>query len=190
MIDTSFSELARSAEVEPEPVTRLTPEQEMELTSDPRFLLVTMLILNNWTPAEIEERYMMTEADITGKLLRMDKLGLIDLLPGNRVRRRVARHFTWRPGGPVQRYFEGQLRKSFFDDDFAEHEARLRFSGGLMTRESLLRLHVDLENLMKRLDDYIQGDADLPKTEKIAIGAVFAVRPWEVPAFLTLKRPE
>jgi transcriptional regulator with XRE-family HTH domain len=190
MTDTSFAELARSAEVVPEPVTRLNPEQEMELTRDPRLLLVTMLILNNWSPAEIEERYTLSETEITGRLLMMDKLGLIDLLPGNRVRRRVARHFTWRQGGPVQRYFEQQLRHDFFDNDFAQSEARLRFSGGLLARESLLRLHIDLENLMKKLDGYIQDDADLPKNEKLAVGAVFAVRPWEVPAFQSMKRDE
>ena len=39
------------------------------------------------------------------------------------------------------------------------------------------------------LDEYIQADADLPLDEKLGVGAVFAIRPWELPAFRDLKRP-
>lgn len=188
IVGIGFAELAQRASERPEPVTRLTPEQEAELTADTRLLLVAMLILHHWTPAQIEARYQLDTTEVTGKLLRLDRLGMIDLLPGNRVRHRVARHFTWRPNGPVQRYFEEQIRQSFFESNFAVSTAKLQFAGGLLSKTKIHRLQADIDDLMRKLDDYIREDETLPIEEKEAIGAVFAVRPWQVPDFIALER--
>ena len=55
----------------------------------------------------------LSEAEVVKALARLDSLGIIDLLPNNRIRVKVARNFTWLPDGPIQQFFRAQLK----DDD-------------------------------------------------------------------------
>ena len=49
------------------------------------------------------ERYVVTAAQCTAWLARLDRLALIDLAPGNRVRVKVPRHSRLAPDGPIRR---------------------------------------------------------------------------------------
>ena len=181
------SDLTRMADQKPAAITRLTEEQEVLLVSDPGLLLVAMLTLNHWPVADIVDTYSLNENDVVGKLLQLDRMGMIELQPGNRVRRLVARHFAWRPDGPVQRYFEERLKGDFLESRFDAPGEHMRFLGGNISRESLSRMHQGIDKLVQDLDTYIQQDADLPREEKRGVAAVFAIRPWEVPAFRKLR---
>jgi hypothetical protein len=54
------------------------------------------------------ETYRFTKAECLRKLLKLDRLGLVSLLPGDRMRLNVARDVDWLPGGPIQRFFRKQ----------------------------------------------------------------------------------
>lgn len=185
---TPVSELAMMADQKPAELTRLTLEQEYELLGDPKLLLVTFLVLNHWRLEEMIQVFDLTEPEAIKRLVQLDRLGLIELLPGNRVRRLVSRNFTWRKNGPVQNYFEKQLKLDFLSSRFTQDREHLRFVGGMLSQESVVRLHQAIDRLAADLDEFIQSDADLPMSEKRSVAAVFAVRPWEVPAFRELKR--
>ena len=60
--------------------------------------------------------YQFTEREALQYLIRLDRLKVIELQPGNRVRLLVSRHFSWRPGGPVQ--------KHIFSDSAFQHRDR------------------------------------------------------------------
>jgi hypothetical protein len=45
------------------------------------------------------------------RLLLLDKMGLIELRPGNRVRSKVARDFDWLPDGPIGHFFRIEGRR-------------------------------------------------------------------------------
>ncbi len=183
-----LAELVRLADDRPEPITMLNPEQEHELLADRKLLLVAFLVLNHWTPEQIVATFRIDELEVVRKLAKLDRLGMIELLPGNRVRRLVARNFTWRRHGPVQRFFEQEVKKDFLASRFAADGEHLRFIGGLISRQSLTRMHQAIDRLTREFDELVQEDAGLPHAEKIGVGAVFAIRPWEVPAFTALRR--
>ena len=183
-------DLIRQAESNPEAISALTPDQERELVDDPVLLLVTFLALNSWTLAEILACYDLGETDVLRRLLRLDRLGMIELLPDNRVRRLVARNFSWRPGGPVQRYFESQVRRDFLESSFNDPGEHLRFAGGMLSRESLTRMEQSIDKLLAEMDRLIQQDSDLPLKEKFGTAAIFAIRPWEMPAFKQYRKVE
>ncbi len=51
---------------------------------------------------KIVSAYQLSPAQCLHHLLALERIGLITLLPGNRIRLRVARDFKWAPGGPVR----------------------------------------------------------------------------------------
>ena len=178
-----IADVIAMGEQKPLTISRLTPEQERELVADPKLLLVTLLIMNFWALDQIVEAYDLSEAETIGKLLQLERLGMIELLPGNRVKRLVARHFSWQPAGPVQRYFENQIRSDFLASDFSGVGEQLRFVGGMLSRDSLTRMQMEIDDLVAKMDELIQKDSELPLEEKYGAAAVLAMRPWEMPAF-------
>ncbi|MDX1570325.1 MAG: helix-turn-helix transcriptional regulator [Xanthomonadales bacterium] len=184
----SIADLAQLSVVRPAPVTRLTPEQERELIGDSKLLLVTYMVLNGWSVDQITDTFEMTEPEVIKRLVRLDRLGMIELLPGNRIRRLVARNFSWRTHGPVEQFFESEVKRDFLDSRFGRPGEHMRFLGGLVSRDSVRRMHAEIDALTAKLDEFIQADLDLPLEDKFGIGAVFALRPWELPVFAKLRR--
>ena len=188
LVGIGIAELALMVAEKPPSITQLSIEQETELAGNPKLLLVAFLTINYYETSQISEIFALSENEIVGYLLQLDRLGMLELLPGNRVRRMVARNFSWRPDGPVQAYFEQQIKRSFFDTPFDDPGAHMRFVGGLLSNENLLRLHQEIERLTARFDECVQADRELPLDAKSGVGAVFAIRPWELPAFGALRR--
>ncbi|MEM6572805.1 MAG: helix-turn-helix transcriptional regulator [Pseudomonadota bacterium] len=184
----SLAELAGLNQTKPEPLTQLTPDQEEELLADPKLLLAAFMTLNNWQVEEIVETFDITEHELIQRLARLDRLRIIELKPGNRVRRLVARNFTWRKDGPVQSYFERSVKQHFLNSRFSRDTDHLRFMGGRLSSQSLERMRQAIERLTVEFDDMVEGDASLPHGQKTGVGAVFAIRPWELPAFSSLRR--
>ena len=73
-------------------------------------------------------------------LARLDKLGIIDLLPNNKIRVRVAPDFSWLPGGPIQQYFRAQLRNDFFNSRFDGEREKMSMVSGMLWPESFKAL--------------------------------------------------
>jgi transcriptional regulator with XRE-family HTH domain len=188
VVGIPISQLTRLAEDRPGTLSQLSPEQEYELLGDPKLLLVAYMVLNHWSVAQIVEHFAISEPETIKRLAKLDRLGMIELLPGNRVKRLVARNFTWRKNGPVQNYFEQQIKLDFMSNRFVADGAHLRFLGGLLSPDSLIRMQAAIDRLAAEIDEHIQADADLPLDKKVGVGAVFAIRPWEHPAFSALKR--
>lgn len=184
----SVSELVELAQQRPEPLTALTPNQEEQLLADPRLLLVAFMVLNDWTADQICSTFEVSIHEVVQRLARLDRLGMIELLPGNRVRKLVARNFTWRSNGPVQTWFETEVKKDFLNSHFAGDTDHLRFLGGRLGQESLARMGMAIDRLTREFDDLVQADAELPHDQKVGVGAVFAIRPWELPTFRALRR--
>jgi transcriptional regulator with XRE-family HTH domain len=117
-IGTQFEDLlARAARPAPE-LARLTLEQERALVADPRLLLVAICCLSQWSFEQVLATYALTPAEVVAALTRLDRLGLIELRPGNRYRLAVGRSFHWRREGPVIAYLRRHVVEEFFDAGF------------------------------------------------------------------------
>ena len=182
------SDLARQAEKRAEPITRLTPEQEAQLLADPKLMLVAYLVLNNWGFQQIVDEFEISEPETVARLARLDRLGMIELLPGNLVRRLVASNFSWRRDGPVQAFFANQLR-DFLDSDFSGDAEHQRFSGGLLSAQSIQRLHKSIDRLTREFDESARNDWDLPMDQKLSVAMLGVIRPWQAPIFRAMKKP-
>jgi len=87
-------------------VSELPLEQEQEIANDIALLLVTVCILNRWTMSQFMEHYHLDEHQCIQYLAVLDRLKLIELLPENKVKLRIAPNFKWLDNGPIQQFFQ------------------------------------------------------------------------------------
>ncbi|MFD2835598.1 helix-turn-helix domain-containing protein [Azotobacter vinelandii] len=127
LLGFSLAELAQEAALSGTRLHTLGEGQERELVSDEKLLLVAVCVLNHWTMDEILHTYRLSEAECIQRLARLDRLRLLDLLPGNRVRLNVARDFDWLPGGPIRNFFRRQGLVDFLGSDFAGTDEVMAF---------------------------------------------------------------
>lgn len=183
-----ISDLAKMVANEGGSPERLSRDQEKELVSDPRLLLVAVHALNHWSFDEIVAAYALTKAECVRLLARLDKLHIIDLLPNNKIRVRVARNFAWLPDGPIQQFFQEQVQSNFLRSRFDEASELMVFTTGMLSRTS----NAAIQNRMKRMSadfsDLHHQDLELPLSERSGTSLLLALRPWVPESFKKLQR--
>lgn len=147
LLGFTLAELAQEASAGASRLRTLTAAQEKELVSDPMLLLVAVCALNHWTMEDMLAAYRVSAAQCLQRLLRLDRLHLISLLPGNRIRLNVSRDFDWLVDGPIRQYFREQGLVDFLDSRFDHADESLTFSHGMLTAAALDKLHAELRQL-------------------------------------------
>lgn len=187
LLDMELSELAVLAGQDQQRLQMLSEQQEAELVADIGLLLVAISVLNQWPPRRIVETYRLSESELTLHLLRLDKLGLIELRAGNRVRLKLARDFSWRPQGPIQRFFADHVRDDFFATRFQEPGEQLLFVHGMLSPAANARLQARLRRVVQEFNE-LHGDSLEAGDEREGCSLLLALRPWEPEVFARLRR--
>jgi DNA-binding Xre family transcriptional regulator len=179
MMDMNFSDLARLSDLKyQERQTTLSPGQEAALADDAILLSYFYLLLNGWKTKRIARRFALDEPRQIRLLARLDKLGLIELQPGNRVRLLTARRIQWRRDGAVSRLYEREVKQAFLQDRFAEGVAHYGFESAELAPESARLIQRRLMRLTREFDELAELDVNLAPTEKRGFGLMVALRPW------------
>jgi len=179
MLDMSFSDLARLNDLKyQERQTALSPEQEVALADDAILLSYFYLLLNGWKTKRIASRFALSEPRQIRLLAKLDKLGLIELQPGNRVRLLTARRIQWRRDGPVRRLYEREVKQAFLKDSFAQGVAHFGFESAELAPESARLIQRRLARLTREFDEVAELDVNLEPVEKRGYGLMVALRPW------------
>jgi transcriptional regulator with XRE-family HTH domain len=188
MLGFTLAELAQEASVTESRLRTLTAEQERELVSDTRLLLVAVCALNHWTLQDILAVYRLSEAECLQKLLHLDRLHLVKLMPGNRIRLNVARDFDWLPGGPIRQYFRTEGLGDFLDSGFDRPEESLAFAHGMLTESALASIQTELRRLRARFAELHEESLASPLPKRRGSGLLLALRVWEPAGFTALRR--
>jgi len=183
-----ISDLVQLMESRQQRVTQLTEDQECELVSDTSLLLMAHSLLNHWAFEEVISTYRISELEGIRLLARLDRMGIIQMLPHNRVKLLISRNFHWRPNGPIQSFFEKHVQNEFFHSRFdGPGEARL-FLTGMLSRRSNEEIRRRMEKLAMEFNLLHREDETLPLDQRFGSSLVLAMRPWEVQAFDALRR--
>ena len=188
LAEIDLLELARLAEEGRLQVASLNTDQEKQLISDPALMLTAVCVLNRWTYGKILERYRFSTVQLTRLLVRLDRIGLIELLPARRIRLRVARNFAWLPGGPIHRYFVDRLQGEFLAGAFDPDRDLHRFAWGMLSDQSAAALRAKIAELMDVFDEQTRRDEVRADVSPSASCLLVALRGWEPAAFETLRR--
>lgn len=184
----TLAELAQEAAAGEGRLRTLDDAQERELVSDEKLLLVAVCVLNHWTVADITDTYALTQAQVVGRLAKLDRLRLIQLLPGNRIRLNIARDFDWLPRGPIRNYFLRQGMGEFLGSGFGGSDEVLAFSHAMLTDAAIAKMQAELRRLRQRFDELHEESLVAPLSKRRGIGLLLAMREWELVAFTRLRR--
>jgi DNA-binding Xre family transcriptional regulator len=183
-----ISDLAKMVTQEGSSPERLSRDQEKELISDPKLLLVAVHALNHWSFEEIVETYALSKPEGIRLLARLDKLKIIDLLPNNKIRVRVARNFAWLPDGPIQQYFQEQVQSNFFRSRFDAAGELMVFTSGMLSRTGNAAIQSRMKRLSTEFSELHHQDLDLPLSERLGTSMLVALRPWVPESFKKMRR--
>ncbi len=186
LIEISLAEiLARSND---RPISsQFTVAQEQEIVSDPKLFLIAWLLVNRTSFEEIVHNYHFTEREVLRLFLRLDQLKCIELLPGNRVRLLVNRHFSWRPGGPIQRFVNQKLLREFMSSNFVGPQEEFVFHGGEVSEAGLTELKNVFRNASRQCAEILGRDRG-PRESRHSAAFLLALRPWKYSGFEQFER--
>jgi transcriptional regulator with XRE-family HTH domain len=188
VLEVGLDELALEAQAGRAPLAELSEAAERALVEDPALLLALYLVLNRWTREEVLARYRMSPLDWTALLIRLDRLGVLELQPGDRPRLRTARNFRWRPGGPMEAFFRRALLPGWFGRGFEGPGEDLLLLSGMVAPASAEVLRTRLQALAEEFDALMARDARLPAAQRVGVSLVLARRPWSLDLFDPLRR--
>ncbi|MBK1874569.1 helix-turn-helix transcriptional regulator [Marinobacter sp. 1-3A] len=189
LMGIEISDVVRKLSPELE-VEQLSLEQEQELVSDVRLLLVAVCAMNRWQFQEIHQVYDVSETDLIGYLAKLDRMGVLELLPGNRFKLLLSHDFAWQPGGPIQRFFEAEVQQDFLKCRF-NHPGELRlFVSGMLSAQSNEVVQQKLKRLALEFRHCHEEDLALPLEHRFGVSLFMAMRPWEIESFDSFRRSE
>jgi DNA-binding Xre family transcriptional regulator/uncharacterized small protein (DUF1192 family) len=188
MLDMEISDLVAEMQAGQQRIDHLSIEQERMITEDLVLLLVTVCVLNHWTVEDITRHYALSTETCVGKLLALDRLQVIDLLPGDRVKLRVSQNFSWLSNGPIQRFFQEKIGREYFDTGFQGENECLRVLNGMLSAASCRELQRRIARLANEFDELNTTDISLPFDDRHGVTVVLAMRNWEYGLFRHMLR--
>lgn len=188
ILELDVGDLLNIAEARERKIEQLSAEQELEIMSDMRLLLVAYCLLNYWTVDEIIARYDITPEQGLQLLRKLDRMKFIELQPGDRVRLLIANNFSWRKNGAIERFFRSRVQKEFFSHHFQDDDSIRIVKNGMLTRKSVLQLIEKLQASGELFDDASWEERKLPVTERSGTTMVLAIRNWFFEGFREFER--
>ena len=184
----TLAELAQESAAGELRLHTLSEVQERELVSDLTLLLVAVCALNQWTIEDMVRVYRLSEAECITRLLKLDRLRLIQLLPGNRIRLNVTRDFDWRPNGPIRTFFKQQGLGDFVNSSFSADDEVMSFSHAMLTESAVAKMQAEMRRLRQKFAELHEESLSAPLSKRTGTGMLLAMREWELDAFTALRR--
>ena len=176
----SLIELIEAAAREPvDRITQFSPSQERALAEDSQLFFVFFSLLNGWPPEDCERDLGLRPEIMQALLKRLVRLGLVDILPGGRVRVLTVREVRWRQNGPLSKNFaarrdfveRGGDAQDLYISDFIKLSA-----AGLNEIRDLL------EDLRRQIHRVARADRHRVASSRTWQGLLFLVHPLQMDA--------
>ena len=185
-LEIDFGELARLARGREGDASEMTIAQETALAADARLLSVFYLVVNGWTFDEIVAHYQITPVQCVGCLAKLDRLKLIDLMPGNRMRVKVPRGTRLRSDGPIRRRHGKRAVEDFLAPQFDRAGGYFTFEFRDLSRASFEILRRKLERLAVEFQELGELDSHVAPNRRETIGMAVGLRPWSMETAIEL----
>ena len=183
MANTDLLELAQIAQAQQRNLEQLTEAQETEIASDILLLLIAVSVINGFSYDDLLDHFQLSTTDCIQKLAQLDRLKLIDLQPGNRIKLRIAPNFRWKPDGPIQRFFLKYVQQDFFNSKFEDASEKLLVLNGLLSHASNQEIQDKIDQLSVAFNDRLQKDHHLAMKQKHGTTMVIGLRQWRSTLF-------
>lgn len=187
LCDMDFSGLLQLMENGHSRLQALSVEQEREIADDLGLLVVTVCVLNRWSFENILGFYIFQDHQLVQMLAKLDRLRLVELQPGNRIKLLVAPNFGWLPNGPIQQVFLKTIQQDFFATRFSKDDHELIVLNGMLSESSNAEFRRKMERLAREFDLLNREDTSRPFEQRRGYTAVIALRDWHYKGFESLR---
>lgn len=188
LLEWDWLDLVDATRANEKVVDHLTDTQETEIAADLELLLVAVSVINGFSFQDLIDQYDLSDAQCIQKLARLDRLKLITLLPGNRIKLRISPNFRWNPKGPIQAYFLRHVVREFFNTRFASSEEKLIVVNALLSGAGNQHVQQLMDRLAAEMTQTMKNDAELPMKAKRGNTLVLALRRWRYSPFVERAR--
>lgn len=150
-------------------------EQERMLASNPRVLALFDLLVSGEPIASIRRTYKLNDAELWALLLKLDRVGLIELHAGNKVKLKRKGEPLWLPDGPLTTMYRKKMIEALIGQH-AKPASTFFIHSYLPEDVALLKVKLkELENLMRTCN--ARGILQPDKAE--SHGAYLCFNPFE-----------
>ncbi len=188
LLNLEFSDLVHQMEKDIELTEQLTLEQETELVSDIKLLLMAYFLMSKLEFEDIIRIYDISETEGIRLLAKLDRMKLIELQPGNRVKLMIAKNFSFIPRGPIERFYEREVQTEFFDSSFDGNGEYRIYISGVFSRAANAEIIKKIKLLAIDAHQLRLDSESVPLDDRFGCSLIMAVRPWEVKVFDELRR--
>ena len=179
LLGMEITDLVREMHAEhAQPISEISHAQEKEIADDLNLLLVTVCVLNRWSLPDITRHYQFNEPQVIRYLAHLDRLHIIELQAGNRIKLLVAPNFKWRDDGPIMQLFRAKIESEYFRTTFTKESEKLVVLNGMLSDASNALVQRKMAQLAKDFDTLSKDDACLPIGERKGSTVLLAMRDW------------
>ena len=182
LVDIAMNQESKTAE--------LSNSQERELVADIKLLLVAYLLVNYVSVDEILEQFEISEIEIVQLLARLDRMKLIELQPGNRVRLLITSNFKWLKNGPIENFFREEVQSEFLSGNFHSAGSLYQVKNGSITRQGQLQIAERLEAVGNLFDDICWEERKQSAANRRGTTMILAIRDWQLTVFSSLQKQQ
>lgn len=180
LLDLEISDLVREMRAEQEhAISELSHAQEKEIADDLNLMMITVCVLNRWSMADILRHYKFSEPQCIRYLAHLDRLRIIELQPGNRIKLLTAPNFKWRESGPIMQLFRARIESEFFRTNFSKDSEKLLVMNGMLSPASNQLLQRKMAQLARDFDTLSKDDSSLPIGERVGSTFLIGLRDWD-----------
>jgi len=188
VLELDIGDLVNISQSHEPKIEQLSAENEQEIVGDTRLLLVAYCLINYWTFDEIIQRYDISLAEGLKYLRKLDRMKVIELQPGDRVRLLIANNFSWRKNGAIEKFFRSRVQSEFFSHHFQDDDSVRIVKNRMLTQSAQRQLIERLKAMGDLFDDTTWDERKLPATERRGTTMVLALRHWFFEGFRHLER--
>jgi transcriptional regulator with XRE-family HTH domain len=161
-------------------LAHLSLEQEEMLASDPDYFGVFHRLLHGYKMSYVQNRMQLSDAQFTRVLVALDKIGVIDLGPGNVVKFKTPRLIRWDNDGPLMKTYGEKVRQVYFKDPFLGPATYCRFLTGPLSDRVAIIAEDRLRKVCREIEDMWEWDMrSKPKDPRRHHGILVACKPWD-----------
>ena len=177
-------------EHKPVKIKKMTLQQEQIIAKNRTWLVILYCATNYWSIEDITHRYKFTKAEIITCLVELEKFGLIELKPDNKIIPLLDTNFEWHTSGPINNIFREQFLNDFFQSDFKGNDEIQIVKNGDLSEESQKRLRKKIKQLAELYDELCYNDRNLKSStyERKGYSMIVASRKWALDRFSEHRR--
>lgn len=159
---------------------RFTLAQERVLAADRIFAFLFFSILNGWPVEDFQKDFNLPQDRLASYLDRLVRLGLIAVLPDERVKLRVKRDIAWRRNGPLIRAFDAQVKPLILNMNFGQPEARYVSDVAKLSASAREKIFGMFEDLLRAWHRIAEEDRRNPPGPMEWSSLLLLVRPFDM----------